>query len=121
MTSRGPRPGDVYLAAFPEHDPRGHEQEGIRPTLILAVPRRPRFPVLLAAPMTTDHGQSWARAAPETYVRLAKGTGGLPADSILLLDQTRSLDAARVRRFLGSLDKKALDAVLATWIGMFRR
>jgi mRNA-degrading endonuclease toxin of MazEF toxin-antitoxin module len=60
-------------------------------------------------------------AAPGTYVRLAKGVGGLPADSILLLDQARSLDAVRVRRFLGTLDKRTLDAVLATWIAMFRR
>lgn len=120
MTSRGPRPGDIYLATFPEHDPKGHEQEGVRPTLVLAVPSKPRFPVLLAAPMTTDHLQPWAKTAPGIYVRLAKGAGGLPADSILLLDQTRSLDVARIRRFLGALPKKTFDAVLLKWIALFK-
>ena len=121
MTPRGPRPGDIYLAEFPEHDPKGREQVGVRPALILAVPSKPRFPVLLAAPMTTDHAQSWAKGAPGTYVRLPKGAGGLPADSILLLDQTRSLDAARFRRFLGTLDKKTFDAVLTKWIALFKK
>ncbi len=121
MTSRGPRPGDIYLAEFPEHDPKGHEQEGVRPALVLAVPSKSRFPVMLAAPMTTDRAQSWAKAASGIYIRLAKGSGGLPADSILLLDQTRSLDAVRVRRFLGTLDKKTFDAILVKWIALFKK
>jgi mRNA interferase MazF len=120
MTTRGPRPGDIYLAAFPEHDPSGHEQEGVRPALVLAVPAKPRFPVLLAAPMTTDHGQVWAKSAPGIYLRIPKGSGGLPADSILLLDQTRSLDSARVRRFIGTLDRAAFASALSAWIGLFR-
>ena len=69
----------------------------------------------------TVPSQAWAKATPAIYVRLAKGAGGLAADSIVLLDQTRSLDAARVRRFLGAIDKKTLDAIVATWIGIFRR
>ena len=54
------------------------------------------------------------------YVRLSKGSGGLPADSILLLDQTRSLDAARVRRLLGTLDSKTFESVLLKWLAIFR-
>ena len=34
MTTRGPRPGDILLVTFPEHDQRGHEQEGFRPALV---------------------------------------------------------------------------------------
>ncbi len=120
MSPRGPKPGDIYLAEFPEHDPKGHEQEGVRPTLVLGVPAKSRFPVLLAAPMTTDHAQPWAKAASGIYVRLSKGSGGLPADSILLLDQTRSLDAARVRRLLGTLDSKTFESVLLKWLAIFR-
>jgi mRNA interferase MazF len=109
------------LAEFPEHDPKGHEREGLRPALVLGVPSKPRFPVLLAAPMTTDHAQPWAKAAPGIYIRLPKGVGGLPADSLLLLDQTRSLDAARVRRLLGTLDSKSLESVLLKWLAIFRK
>jgi len=119
MKARGPRPGDIYLAAFPEHDPSGHDQEGVRPALVLAVPARARFPVLLAAPMTTDRAQAWAVSSPGIYLRLPKGAGGLPVDSILLLDQTRSLDAGRVRRFLGALDQAAFASVLAKWLALF--
>jgi len=120
MTSRDPRPGDIFLAVFPEHDPRGHEQEGVRPALVLAVPAKPRFPVLVAAPMTTDRAQPWAQAAPHLYLRMPKGSGGLPVDSIMLLDQARSLDAERVRRHLGTLDPKVLDRVLTAWLALFR-
>lgn len=120
MSARGPRAGDIILAGFPEHDPRGYEQEGIRPALILAVPSKARFPVVMAAPMTTNRGQAWAKAAPGIYIPLAKDSGGLPAESTLLLDQTRSLDASRVRRFLGSLDGESFEEILTKWIALFR-
>ncbi|MBM4396801.1 MAG: type II toxin-antitoxin system PemK/MazF family toxin [Deltaproteobacteria bacterium] len=120
MTTRAPRPGDVFIASFPEHDPRGHEQEGLRPAVVLAVPSRSRFPVLLVAPLTTDRGQEWASAAPGLYPRLPKGAGGLPADSIVLLDQTRSIDAVRVRRMLGTLEKTIFKSILAKWLSLFR-
>ncbi len=151
MSPRGPRPGDIYLAEFPEHDPQRREQTtrspgfarsprgehegdvvseasrrspsfmtGVRPVLVLAVPSKPRFPVILVAPMTSDRDQPWAKSAPHLYTRLPKGIGGLSTDSILLLDQTRFLDAARVRRFLGPLEKKTFDTVLEQWLALFR-
>jgi mRNA interferase MazF len=120
MKPRGPRPGDIYLAEFPEHDPQGREQQGIRPALVLAVPTKSRFPVILVAPMTTDRDQPWVRPAPHLYTRLPKGIGGLTTDSILLLDQTRFLDAVRVRRFLGPLEKQQFEAVLGQWLALFK-
>lgn len=120
MKPRGPRPGDIYLAEFPEHDPQGREQQGVRPALVLAVPSRSRFPVILVAPMTTDRAQSWAKSAPHLYPRLPEGIGGLSTNSILLLDQTRFLDALRVRRFLGLLEKNTFDSVLGQWLALFK-
>jgi len=119
MSPRGPRLGDIYIATFPEHDPRGHEQEGLRPAVVLAVPAKARFPVLLVAPLTTDRGQPWVLAAPELYLRLPQGSGGLPVDSIVLLDQARSIDAARVRWLLGTLEKKTFATILSRWLAMF--
>jgi mRNA interferase MazF len=119
MTPRGPRPGDIALATFPEHDPRGHEQEGLRPAVVLAIPSKARFPVLLVAPLTTDRGQPWALAAPELYPRLPGRSAGLPTDSIVLLDQARSIDAARVRRLLGSLENEAFGSIRSRWLAMF--
>ncbi len=120
MNLRGPRPGDIYLAEFPEHDAQGREQQGVRPALVLAVSFKSRFPVILVAPMTTDRDQSWAKSAPHLYIQLTKGIGGLSTDSILLLDQTRFLDAMRVRRFIGLLEKKRFDSVLGQWLALFK-
>lgn len=103
MKREGPKPGEIYLAEFPEHNPHGHEQQGLRPAMVLAIPERARFPVLWMIPITTDRGQVWVKSSSHLYIRLAKGTGGLPADSILLLDQLRSLDTKRVKRFVGAI------------------
>lgn len=99
-------PGAVFVADFPEHDPSGHEQEGPRPAVLVGLPTnagRPRFPVLMLAPVTTFRGQAWVMAAPDLYPVLGAGAGGLRVDSIALVDQTRALDASRVSRYLGTL------------------
>ena len=99
-------PGAVFVADFPEHDPSGHEQEGPRPAILVGLPtraERPRFPVLMLAPVTTFRAQSWVMVAPELYPVLRAGAGGLRVDSVALLDQTRALDASRVSRYLGQL------------------
>ena len=106
MTAPLLRLGTVFVASFPEHAPGGHEQEGLRPAVVVGLPTqvgRPRFPVLLLAPMTTFRRQAWVSAAPDLYPVLPGGAAGLPSDSVILLDQTRALDVARLRRWLGQL------------------
>lgn len=102
-------PGAIFVADFPEHDPSGHEQEGPRPAVLVGLPTnagRPRFPVLMLAPVTTFRGQAWVTAAPDLYPVLRAGAGGLWVDSVALVDQTRALDASRVSRYLGTLTPK---------------
>lgn len=106
MTVRALGVGDVVVARLPAQNPSGHEQEGYRPAVIVGVPAQagtPRFPMLVVAPLTTDRQQAWATAAPALYPALAAGTGGLPADSIVLADQVRALDATRIARQIGTL------------------
>ena len=106
MTGGGLRLGAVFLANFPEHDPQGREQEGPRPAVLVGFPTnagRPRYPVLLLAPVTTFKGQDWASTAPDLYPVLPAGAGGLDLPSVVLTDQTRALDAVRLARFLGTL------------------
>lgn len=113
MASSGGKPsgrrikiGDIVSTEFPEHDPQGREQEGLRPAVVVGLPERlgtPRFAVLLLTPMTSDRKSRWARIAPDLYPRYPKGTAGLRSDSICLLDQVRALDARRVFRYHGSL------------------
>ncbi|CAM4088758.1 type II toxin-antitoxin system PemK/MazF family toxin [Deinococcus marmoris] len=42
-------------------------------------------------------------AAPDLYPVLQVGAGGLRVPSVVLIDQTRALDASRVSRYLGLL------------------
>lgn len=114
--------GAVFVAEFPEHDPSGHEQEGPRPAVLVGLPTRvgrPRFPVLLLAPVTTFKGQAWVEAAPDLYPVLRAGAGGLRVDSVALVDQTRALDASRVARFLGTLTPEAYAPIHAAVRRMF--
>lgn len=109
-------PGAVFVADFPEHDPSGHEQEGLRPAVLVGLPTnagRPRFPVLMLAPVTTFRGQAWVTAAPGLYPVLQAGAGGLRVPSVVLIDQTRALDASRVSRYLGLLNSEDYAAVHA--------
>lgn len=98
--------GDVMLAAFPQHIPPGHEQEGQRPAVIVGLPEAlgvPRFPLMLVVPLTTDRGQPWALRSPALYPRIPAGAGGLPRDSLALLDQLCILTAWRVGGLIGTL------------------
>lgn len=100
--------GDVVFALFPAHRPGGHEQEGMRPAVVVGLPGRlgePRFGVLVVAPLTTDRGQEWAERNPDLYPRFPEGTANLRSSSICLLDQVRALDAGRIRRYRGRLNR----------------
>jgi mRNA interferase MazF len=93
--------GQIVLVHLPARVPPGHEQQGLRPSLLVADPsmiQAPRFPVLLVTPMTSTR-----LPVGPLYPHLAKGAGGLAADSTVLLDQLTTIDARRVRGYLGRL------------------
>lgn len=96
-----PRIGLLVWAELGRRQPPGHEQEGRRPCVIVAVPGQvhaPRFPLVVVAPLTTA-----ALPARPLYPRLPAGSGGLSADSTVLLDQVVAIDVTRVRRRIGAL------------------
>jgi mRNA interferase MazF len=81
--------------------PTGHEQEGRRPCVVIAVPgelHRVRFPVLVVAPMTTA-----ALPSQPLYPRLSTGAGGLAAEGTVLLDQLLTVDVRRIKKVIGTL------------------
>jgi mRNA interferase MazF len=83
--------------------PTGHEQEGRRPCVVVAVPgnlHRVRFPVLVVAPMT-----SALLPSQPLYPRLASGAGGLAAEGTVLLDQLLTVDVRRVKKAIGTLSQ----------------
>ena len=98
--------GEVISALFPEHVTGEHEQQGLRPAVVVGIPGslgEPRFEVLAVVPMTTDRGNAWSRRSPALYPRLARGTVRLRSPSICLLDQVRAIGAERVRGYRGTL------------------
>lgn len=110
------------MVRLPQHSPVGHEQEGLRPGIVVGRPPRlgqPRYPTLIIVPLTTARNQGWARQAPNLYPLLRGGNGGLPFDSLVLLDQVRAVDAGRVVRRIGSLDQAQYLDVHSALIEMF--
>ncbi|NJM71489.1 MAG: type II toxin-antitoxin system PemK/MazF family toxin [Scytonema sp. RU_4_4] len=113
--------GDVVIVALPTHTPRGREQQGTRPAVVVGVPSgEARYPILMIAPLTTQSG-SWALNNPSLYPRLEAGAGGLPQSSIVLLDQTRGLDINRVVAYLGTLTSEQYAPILNGLIHLFKQ
>ncbi|NJM77776.1 MAG: type II toxin-antitoxin system PemK/MazF family toxin [Acaryochloridaceae cyanobacterium RU_4_10] len=103
------------MAILPEQVPPGREQKGYRPVVVVGIPEAlgtPRYPMLLVIPLTTNRSQSWAIECPALYPVLSTGEGGLPTDSIALLDQVRSLDNTRVKRYIGTLPPQQYQPIL---------
>jgi mRNA interferase MazF len=100
--------GDVWLAAL---DPTvGSEIQKTRPCVIISPPEmHDHLRTVLAAPMTTGSRPAGFRVA----VRF-QGQGGL-----ILLDQIRALDKARLVRRLGAVAPATSDTVLAVLREMF--
>jgi mRNA interferase MazF len=98
--------GEIWLADL--NPIRGSEQAGIRPVLIVQNDAINTFTTtVLTIPLTTN----LRRAALPSCVRLAKGEGGLPSDSVALCHQLRVLDVMRLQKKLGAVDREKLTAV----------
>lgn len=123
MTQRALVPGDVLLARLPQLVPPGTEQSGIRPVVVVALPDAigvPRYPMIVAAPMTTQL-RAWVSASPALYPVLEAGVGGLIRPSAVMLDHLRGIDAERIVRPLGRLsddDYRPIRAGLERMFGL---
>jgi mRNA interferase MazF len=117
---RRPRPGDILVVSLPILVPPGHEQEGMRPVVVMGLPERvgtPRYPMILGVPLTTQVG-TWAKRSPVLYPRFEAGTAGLPHTSVALLDHVRGVDAKRVVRYVGSLSPEEFALIREGLTGM---
>ena len=107
-------PGAMVIAYFPQHQPPDHEQEGLRPAIVMGLPGRvgqPRYPVVFLFPLTTDRRQVWAVQNPAIYPLLVAGSGGIPRNSFVLLDQIRALGLSRIVRMVGTLPPDVYSAI----------
>ena len=100
------RRGDIYYADL--SPVVGSEQGGIRPVLIIQNDIGNRFsPTVIAAAITSQH----SKANLPTHIVLSANTTGLAKDSIVLLEQVRTLDKHRLKERMGRLDHSAMDRV----------
>ena len=106
MAGKRIRRGDIYYADL--RPVMGSEQGGIRPVLILQNNTGNQFsPTTIAAAITSRDGKHQL----PTHIRIGGQFYGLHQDSMILLEQVRTLDRKRLRDYIGCLDKETMQAV----------
>ena len=110
------RRGDIYYADL--SPVVGSEQGGVRPVLIVQNDTGNRHsPTVIAAAITSQMG----KAKLPTHIEVAAQCCGLPKDSVILLEQIRTLDKRRLREHMGKLDEtmmKQVDGAIAVSFGL---
>ncbi|MFH1452039.1 MAG: type II toxin-antitoxin system PemK/MazF family toxin [archaeon] len=98
--------GDIFLVNF--EPVKGSEQGRIRPAVVIQNDISNRFsPLTIVAPITS---KIYEKEYP-TNVFLSKQDSGLDKDSIILLNQIRTIDKERIRKKLGHLDNFLIGSV----------
>ena len=110
------RRGDIYFADL--SPVVGCEQGGIRPVLIVQNDVGNRYsPTVIAAAITSQQN----KARLPTHIEIEARTYGLSKNSVVLLEQMRTLDKRRLREKMGCLDEKAMqrvDGAIAISLGL---
>jgi mRNA interferase MazF len=110
------RRGDIYYADL--SPVVGSEQGGMRPVLIVQNDTGNRHsPTVIAAAITSQMN----KAKLPTHIELAANTYGLSRDSVILLEQIRTLDKKRLRERMGRLDDtlmQQVDSAIAVSFGL---
>ena len=108
--------GEIYYADL--SPVVGSEQGGVRPVLIVQNDTGNRHsPTVIAAAITSQLG----KAKLPTHIALAAQGSGLPKDSVILLEQIRTLDKKRLRERMGRVDgavMEKVDAAIAVSFGL---
>jgi mRNA interferase MazF len=100
------RRGDIYYADL--SPVVGSEQGGVRPVLIVQNDVGNRFsPTVIAAAITSQR----TKANLPTHILLNARRTGLAKDSIVLLEQVRTIDKHRLKERMGCLDNQAMSLV----------
>lgn len=79
----------------------GSEQGGVRPVLIIQNDVGNKYsPTVIVAAVTSQIN----KAKLPTHIELSSEKYGLPKDSVVLLEQVRTLDKRRLKERIGELD-----------------
>ena len=98
--------GDIYYADL--SPVVGSEQGGLRPVLIVQNDVGNKYsPTVIAAAITSKMG----KAKLPTHIDIAGMGAGLTKDSVILLEQIRTIDKARLKEKMGHLDDETMRGV----------
>ncbi|MCQ2442825.1 MAG: type II toxin-antitoxin system PemK/MazF family toxin [Oscillospiraceae bacterium] len=98
--------GDIFYADL--SPVVGSEQGGVRPVLIIQNDMGNRHsPTVIAAAITSQMN----KAKLPTHIELIDQHCGLTRDSVVLLEQIRTLDKRRLRERMGHLEGQMMDEV----------
>ena len=106
--------GEIYYADL--SPVVGSEQGGVRPVLIVQNDTGNRHsPTVIAAAITSQMG----KAKLPTHIELQAMRYGLPKESVVLLEQVRTLDKQRLRQRMGQVDSDVMEKVDAAIPGWY--
>ena len=98
--------GEIYLAML--SPVVGSEQGGVRPVLVIQNNVGNKFsPTVIVAAITSRMDK---HNLP-THVLIEQSRYGLQKDSMILLEQVRTIDKKRLREKIGKLDDELMDSV----------
>lgn len=108
------RRGDIYYADL--SPVVGSEQGGLRPVLIIQNDVGNKYsPTVIAAAITSRMN----KAKLPTHIDIYADRVGLSKDSVILLEQVRTLDKCRLKEKMAHLDDSVMDAVNAALVISF--
>ncbi|HJB26572.1 MAG TPA: type II toxin-antitoxin system PemK/MazF family toxin [Firmicutes bacterium] len=98
--------GDIYYADL--SPVVGSEQGGVRPVLIVQNDIGNKYsPTVIAAAITSQRD----KAKLPTHIELDAHHCGLAKNSVVLLEQIRTIDKKRLKEKMGKLDHESMNAV----------
>lgn len=98
--------GDIFYADL--SPVVGSDQGGMRPVLIVQNDTGNKHsPTVIAAAITSQTG----KARLPTHIELNAQSVGLSRDSVILLEQIRTIDKSRLRERMGKLDDNTMTKV----------
>ncbi len=98
--------GDIYYADL--SPVIGSEQGGVRPVLVVQNDIGNKYsPTVIAAAITSQIN----KAKLPTHIEINAQEYGLQKDSVILLEQIRTIDKKRLREKIGHLDEELMDRV----------
>ena len=98
--------GDLYFADV--SPVTGSEQGGIRPVLVVQNDVGNKYsPTIIVAAVTSRRN----KADLPTHVEIAADGNGLSKNSVILLEQLRTIDKTRLKERIGTIDRNRLPEV----------